>query len=154
LEQREQVEGDHRPLAGGQVAAHHVLRDDPPHRVVALELDEAGLDPGEWARLEPVLAVEDLAVEQHDGVAQTVPGDVGGELSQLLVAHLREEQAGGVELFHCVSASLRDDAQTVSHASRFQSEASSTLSPLQPGLSRPAPSSWTSPGTSAPSRSR
>jgi hypothetical protein len=83
-------------LVLGQVAPMKVERQHPAHRVGAGPLAHLGRDPGQLARAQPVAAVEDLALIEHDGLLLAVAADVVGHLGDGGVGHHRQHVAGGV----------------------------------------------------------
>jgi hypothetical protein len=71
-----------------------VLRDHIGQRVaidLGSEISIAGLDRGGHTRAIPVAAIEDLAVEEHDFLAQTMGFDIGNQVIELGALYQREQ---------------------------------------------------------------
>ena len=68
------------------MAAHEVLADDPADGIIALELGETWFDLRPIARFPSVPTIQQFALVHDDGIAETVGGDVVGQLLQIVLA--------------------------------------------------------------------
>ena len=99
LQQGQKVQGNHSTLAGRQVAAVEVGGDDPLDRGAATRpFGETRRYTGKLASGKAVAAIENLAVEDHDGAEQPTEFDVVGKLTKFGIGQKRKSETGGMEL--------------------------------------------------------
>ena len=68
-----------------------VLGEDKGQRIIAVEHLKPGGYSGRLTGGQPVPAIEDLALEQHDGFQQAMGADVGGERIERLLGPTWED---------------------------------------------------------------